>query len=81
MRPAITEAERQVDFSDLFFKPMAPVDPELLKIMDQSPVDPGKATSIQNRNDILKPGYLEVENGYCRMPDGSGFVATTVEMP
>lgn len=81
MRPVITEAERQVDFSDLFFKPMAPVDLDLLKIMDQSPVDPGKATSIQNRNDILKPGYLEVENGYCRMPDGSGFVATKVEMP
>lgn len=80
MRPQITEAERQEAFSDLFFKPMAPVDPALLDLMAESPVDPAKATSIQNRNDILKPGYLEVENGYCRMPDGSGFVATKVEM-
>lgn len=81
MKPVITEAEKKMDFSELFFKPMEPVAPALLKIMDESPVDCKSATSIENRNELLKPGYLEVENGYCRMPDGSGFVATKVEMP
>lgn len=81
MKPTLTEAEKQTEFSELFYKPMAPVDPKLTEIMQQSPIEASRATSIQNRNDILKPGYLEVENGYCRMPDGSGFVATKVEMP
>lgn len=80
MKPEITEAERKEAFSDLFFKPMALVDPALLEQMAKSPVDPARATSIQERNEILHPGYQKVENGYCRMPDGSGFVATKVEM-
>lgn len=81
MRPEITDEERKKDYSDLFFKPMEPVESYLLEEMAKSPIDPSKATSIQNRNDILKPGYLETENGYCVMPDGSGFVATNVKMP
>ncbi|MCI8895419.1 MAG: hypothetical protein HFI41_12360 [Lachnospiraceae bacterium] len=81
IRPEITEEERKEEYSGLFFKPMEPVEPKLLEIMGKGPVDPDCATAIQNRNDILKPGYLAVENGYCRMADGSGFVATKVEMP
>lgn len=77
----ITEEERKLDYSDLLFKPLPEVDPKLLAEMDLSPVDPSRITSIHDRNDILKPGYLEVENGYAKMPDGSGCVATKVEMP
>lgn len=80
-RPVITEEEKQVDYSDLFYKPLEPVADELLRIMEKSPVNPAHATSVFDRNDILRPGYLAVENGYTRMPDGSGCVATKVEMP
>lgn len=81
IKPQITEEEKKVSYSDLFFKPLEPVDRELLSEMDKSPLDPSKMTTIDQRNDILKPGYLETENGYARMPDGSGAVATKVEMP
>lgn len=77
----MTEEERKLDYSDLLLKPLPEVAPKLLEEMEQSPVDPEKMTSIHDRNDILEPGYLEVENGYTRMPDGSGAVATKVEMP
>ena len=78
---SLTEEERKIDYSDLLLKPLPEVDPKLLAEMDLSPVDPSRITSIHDRNDILKPGYLEVENGYAKMPDGSGCVATKVEMP
>jgi hypothetical protein len=81
MKPGLTPDEQKVEFSDLFYKPLEKVNPKLLQIMEESPVDPSRITSIQERNDILNPGYLEVENGYCKMPDGSGCVATKVEMP
>lgn len=80
-RPTITEAEKKIDYSSFFFKELAPVAAKLTQEMENSPVDPAAATSIYDRNDILKPGYLAVENGYTKMPDGSGAVATKVEMP
>jgi len=32
-------------------------------------------------NSLLDPGYHEVENGYCGLPDGTGYVASLVPMP
>lgn len=32
-------------------------------------------------NSLLNPGYHEVENGYCEMADGSGYVASLVSFP
>jgi len=44
-------------------------------LMDLKPLDPAKADCIQDVDDLLAPGYTEGENGYCVMPDGSGYVA------
>ena len=40
-----------------------------------------KALPIERINDLLKPGYLDVEIGWCIMPDGSGFIANHNLMP
>ena len=72
MLPTITETEKTISYSCLFDKPLAEVKPELYEEIAKSPVDASRITSVFDRNDILKPGYLEVENGYAVMPDGSG---------
>jgi len=36
---------------------------------------------LEEVNDLLKPGYLPMETGYCRLPNGQMFVATLVRMP
>ncbi len=77
----LTEEEKKIEYSRLFYKPLEKVDPQLLDILKKSPVKPEQITSIYQRNDILKPGYLEVENGYAKMDDGSGCAATKIEMP
>jgi anaerobic selenocysteine-containing dehydrogenase len=40
-----------------------------------------EALPIQRMNELLNPGYVEVETGYCTMPDGSGYMALLMPMP
>ncbi len=60
---------------------MTPAPKEIFELLDRGPVDPSQALPIHQRNDLLKPGYLPVERGYCVMPDGSAFVAGLTKMP
>ncbi len=43
--------------------------------------DPGRALVIGDINELLTPGYLEVETGYCVLPNGAGYVAVHTTMP
>jgi hypothetical protein len=49
-------------------------DPGHLAMMD-TPCDPSKAIYPGQINDLLDPGDLEVEIGWCNLPNGAGFVA------
>lgn len=64
-----------------YLQDMAKVDPTAQKKMAQAPIDPKDATPVQDRNDLLKPGYLKTEVGYCQMPDGTAFMANHLKMP
>jgi phloretin hydrolase len=80
-RRNLTEGEKLKPYAKYFYKELAEIPASDLEKVNAGPVDPSKATSIQNRNDLMKPGYMEVETGYTVMPDGSGFAATLVKMP
>lgn len=60
---------------------MARVDPTTQKKLAEFPVDPKNVTTVENRNELLKPGYQKVEIGYCQMPDGTAFMANYLKMP
>ena len=36
---------------------------------------------IEDRNDLLNPGYLKEEVGYCITPEGAPYVAMLTKMP
>jgi hypothetical protein len=36
---------------------------------------------VEDIGSLLDPGYHRVENGYCELPDGSGYVASRVRFP
>jgi phloretin hydrolase len=80
-RRDLTEAEKARPYAKYFHKEMAEIPAEDLAKVNAGPVDPTKVTTVQKRNDLLKPGYLEVETGYTVMPDGSGCACTLVNMP
>jgi phloretin hydrolase len=80
-RRDLTEEEKKKPYARYFFRELAAIPARDLEKANAGPSDPARVTSIQNRNDLMKPGYLEVETGYTVMPDGSGFAATLVKMP
>jgi hypothetical protein len=80
-RRKLTEAEEAKPYAKYFHKEMAEIPAAVLEKVNAGPVDPSLATPVQDRNDLMKPGYLDMETGYTVMPDGSGFAATLVKMP
>ncbi len=44
-------------------------------------LDPSQALPISEVNELLKPGYLDGELGYCILPDGTGYMANHIKMP
>jgi hypothetical protein len=65
-----------------FYREAAPPPPEHARLLgNPKPMDPVKALPIQRMNELLDPGYHDVETGYCIMPDGSGYVAVLSRMP
>lgn len=77
----LTEEEEKLPFINYFHDPLAPPNQKLLDILDQGPMDPAKALMPENINDLLQPGYLEVETGYCVLPNGAGYVAVNNVFP
>src|SRR5262245_22347062 len=47
----------------------------------QAPMDPSEVLPVAEINTLLERGYQRVENGYCRLPDGTAYVASRVALP
>lgn len=47
MQPVITEEEKKVDYSELFFKPLPDVDPALIAELGCEPVEPERITQLK----------------------------------
>jgi hypothetical protein len=77
----ITADASSLPYYKYYLQDMAKVDPTAQKVMAQFPINPLDATPVQDRNDLLKPGYLKTEIGYCQMPDGTAFLANYMKMP
>lgn len=76
----LTPEEKAKPYSKYFYrKPVHPA-PEKLAAM-AVPIDPAKALPIEKINDLLDPGYHEVEAGWCVLPNGAGYIANLVPMP
>lgn len=77
----LTPAELAKPYSKYYFREMTPPPKEVYEALKEGPVSPSDALPIQERNELLKPGYLPVERGWCIMPDGTAFVAGLTDMP
>ena len=78
----LSPEEKAKPYAKYYYMPPAAPDLELAEFLkDPRPMDPSKALAIEARNDLLNPGYLEGETGYCQMPNGTGHVAVNNKMP
>lgn len=77
----LTSEEMTKPYSKYFFQEMAKPPEDKMAIAKGGPIDSSKAMPVDRRADILNPGNQEVEVGYCRMPDGSGYLSNQTIMP
>jgi hypothetical protein len=71
--PPLTPEEQARPFAKYYRDPV-PADPAHLALMD-SPCDPARAMYPEQMNDLLNPGDLQVEIGWCNLPNGAGFIS------
>ncbi len=62
-------------------RPLAPPDPVALAAIEAGPADPAAALPLARIDRLLDPAPLELESGWCELPDGVQFVAARTPMP
>lgn len=77
----LTQSEIHLPYAPYYYRRSAAVPESVLESLQHKVYSPQQALGLENLNDLLLPGYLPMENGYCRMPDGSFFVAVRTEFP
>ncbi len=76
----LSPEEKKKPYSKYFYRQPTPPAPERVSAMNR-PIDPSKALPIERINDLLNPGYFEVESGWCVLPNGAGYIANLTPMP
>lgn len=72
--------EKAKPYSKYFYR--RPAMPDMAKVEAMKrPIDPAKALKLENLNDLLNPGYLESESGWCILDSGAGYVSNHTKMP
>ncbi len=79
-RVPVTEEEKNSPLYKYFELPMVEADPAKYAAVAM-PFDMEKAHAIQDMNKLFDEGYLDMELGYCNLPDGTGVLANITQMP
>lgn len=69
----LTPEEQSRAYAEYYRDPEPP-DPVHLAMMDTQ-CDPSMAIYPEQMNDLLNPGDLRMEVGWCNLPNGAGFIA------
>ena len=78
----LTEQEKQRPYSKYFSWESGPYDTQAWAAYQaDTRLLPEQVTTLEQINDLLKPGYLPGELGWCSLPDGTGYVANRIRMP
>jgi phloretin hydrolase len=62
-------------------RPLARPDAEALAAIERGPMDPAQALALRDVDRLLDPAPVAVENGWCVLPDGVGYIAVRTPMP
>jgi len=78
----LTPDEAAKPYAKYYRQALTPPDPELVEqVQPDKPIDPAQALPPERINDLLEPGYMAAETGWCVMPNGSGYLAVRNPMP
>lgn len=80
----LNPVEKNMPLAKYFYDyPMKDLPQEVKKVILGHPMNPENAILPENFLDWLQPvgKYLPNENGYCMLPDGTGYIATYMKIP
>ena len=77
----VTEEEKKNPIFKYYTENMTPPNPGPMKILLSGPMDPKDAIRPEQVREMLKPGYMKVETGYCVMEDGGGYLCLNNDLP
>ena len=80
MKIELSDTEKKEPYANYYYRKNAMIPPDIINDIQNSPYPFENALQYEKINDLLNPGYLSLENGFCCMPDGSVFVAILTEM-
>ena len=76
----ITEADKLSPLYKYYERDMVAPDPKRYADVEE-PMDSETALSALDMNKLFDEGYLDMELGYCNLPDGTGVLANITQMP
>jgi len=76
----LTDSEKKHPLAKYWYKTAKP-DSMVLEALRNGPISPSEILKWENRLELNNQGYQKVENGYCRLEDGSGYVAVKTFFP
>jgi hypothetical protein len=79
-QPDLTPEEKARPFAKYYHEDIPDPDPAHRAKMDK-PCDPALCIGPERLNDLLNPGYLDMEIGWCNLPNGAGFIANMIHYP
>lgn len=80
----LNPVEKNMPLAKYYYNyPMKDLPQEVKDVILGHPMDPKDAIPPERFTDWLQPvgGYLKKENGYCMLPDGTGYVVTYMRIP
>lgn len=76
----LTEEEKKRPYAKYVYRDLISPSEEILEAIKE-PMDPSKAVFSDNIDEMLKDGYMEVENGWCVLPDGGSYICINTKWP
>ncbi|MBQ8929472.1 MAG: FAD-dependent oxidoreductase [Oscillospiraceae bacterium] len=77
---AVSDAVKNGPLNKYYRREMVAPDPRRYAVA-AAPADPEKGLAPWDLNKLFDPGYLDLEAGFCQMPDGGAMLANLTDMP
>lgn len=81
LKKRLSKEEEKKPYAKYFNQPIVDPNPELIRILNQGPMDPAKALMPEDIKALLNYEYDEIETGYCVLPNGAGYVSVNNKFP
>lgn len=77
----LSEYEKSMSYSKYYYMEMEKEPQALIERILGGPIDKENALIIEEKDELLMPGYLDAEVGYCSLDNGTAFVSNITIMP